>query len=194
MGDKIIVTGFSPWGEHERNTSWECLHGLSWWAPSGIAVEKRLLPVGWNEVEEAAREIVASRPLAIVSFGQYDGDRIRLERRARPRFSCSRPDCRGAVYSGLSGNGQPDFHSTLPLDAASAALEAASIPRCISEDAGDYLCNFLFYRLLYECHRQNLRLPAGFIHVPQSGRMADSQIEQAIQITVDAMLRAWYPA
>ncbi|MDE1899147.1 MAG: pyroglutamyl-peptidase I, partial [Xanthomonadaceae bacterium] len=57
------------------------------------------------------------------------------------------------------------YFSTLPIKAALAALTAAGIPAAISQSAGTYVCNHVFYGLMHAlAQRRGAR--GGFVHIP----------------------------
>jgi pyroglutamyl-peptidase len=47
-----------------------------------------------------------------------------------------------------------------------AALTAEGIPAYVSNTAGTYLCNHVFYRTLHEIATRELTVRVGFIHLP----------------------------
>ena len=55
------------------------------------------------------------------------------------------------------------LYSTLPLESILEVLNALDIPCEVSDDAGEFVCNTLFYRMLRHVNR---KIPTGFIHVP----------------------------
>ena len=57
------------------------------------------------------------------------------------------------------------YPTRLPIDDISAALKAAGIPVNPSDNAGDYLCNLTFYRLIERAERGGPQI-VGFVHVP----------------------------
>ena len=60
--------------------------------------------------------------------------------------------------------GPDELPTRLPVDRLLEALEAAGFEEVVtSEDAGGYLCNHVFYRLLDEVDASRV---AGFVHVP----------------------------
>jgi len=58
------------------------------------------------------------------------------------------------------------YFSTLPLAAIVDALQAASIPAAISNTAGTYLCNRVFYQVMHHGAVHRLAQRAGFVHLP----------------------------
>jgi pyroglutamyl-peptidase len=50
-----------------------------------------------------------------------------------------------------------------------AALRARGIPAQVSQSAGTFVCNHVFYGLMHELRRRS-GVRGGFIHVPPAGR------------------------
>ena len=62
--------------------------------------------------------------------------------------------------------GPAAYLSTLPVAAMVASLERAGIPSEVSNSAGTYVCNHVFYRVMHDLARRGRDLPAGFVHLP----------------------------
>ena len=89
--------------------------------------------------------------------------------------------------------GGPDaYFTTLPIKAIQAALRGAGIPSEVSQTAGTFVCNHVFYGLMHALRRQP-GVRGGFIHVPPAGRSGmprDAIIEGLrIALRVAAMTR-----
>jgi pyroglutamyl-peptidase len=46
------------------------------------------------------------------------------------------------------------------------ALMEKKIPSTLSNSAGTFGCNHIFYELMHNCATNKLDIPAGFVHVP----------------------------
>src|SRR5262249_6753871 len=62
--------------------------------------------------------------------------------------------------------GPAAYFSTLPVRAITDRLIEARIPAAISNSAGTYLCNRLFYSVMHKIASENPAVIGGFIHVP----------------------------
>ncbi len=89
------------------------------------------------------------------------------------RVAINVDDYRIPDNSGLQPTGEPvvaggpaGYFSTLPLDLMVARLAQANIPAAVSNSAGTYLCNRVFYCVMHWIATNNLQLPAGFMHLP----------------------------
>ena len=65
-------------------------------------------------------------------------------------------------------SGPGSLPATAPCQSMLTALSAQALPARLSQDAGDYLCNFTLYRVL----RAAPSIPVGFLHVPQARECA----------------------
>lgn len=135
---------------------------------TSVELKTTVLPVvyAWAP-EELHRAVAAFQPDVVIAFGQAPGPEFRLEAQAANLDSSSAPDNQGEVRDpgGPIVPGGPSSISTrLPLSGVQAALSQAHFPSRISESAGNFLCNHVFYRLLSSGAGP---VAAGFIHVPQ---------------------------
>ena len=62
--------------------------------------------------------------------------------------------------------GPVGYFATLPINEIVKELGKANIPAKISNSAGAYLCNRLFYSVMHFIAIEGLSIKAGFIHLP----------------------------
>ena len=95
--------------------------------------------------------------------------------------------------------GPVGYFSTLPVRAITDRLLKAHIPAAISNTAGVYLCNRLFYSVMHFIATEKLPITAGFIHVPYMheqalGRYPDvpslsrETIVEAVRLAIEVTL------
>lgn len=167
----ILATGFDVFpGAPENPTAWAIGElARTRWQPAGARLETAVLPVTFDMWEGHALPLVARlRPVSVIAFGlSAKTTGITLESTARNQLSIERPDFAGnrATNPQVNPDGPATRPSALPLAAIETALQDARVPIVHSQDAGDYLCNMLFYRLLHTAGETGVR-QAGFIHVP----------------------------
>jgi pyroglutamyl-peptidase len=168
MTRTILATGFSVFpGAPENPTAWAMAElERSRWQPDGARLITRTLPVQFDLWESGYRPLLAEhKPDAAIAFGlSAKAQGMTLESTARNRVTVDRPDFTGACSQAdcVSANGPAVLPTRLPLREISVALRKADVPVARSDDAGDYLCNLLFYRLMEGA----APAVAGFIHVP----------------------------
>lgn len=168
----ILVTGFEPFGGDERNPSREVLGCL----PDRIAgrsVRTAVLGVdGRGGPDRLAGLLDEHGPAAVLMLGLASGrPQLSLERVAVNRLDHRTPDNSGrtAHDEPLLRGGPDAYLSNLPLDAILAAWREAGIPGAISNTAGLFLCNAVFF---HARHALGDRAPAGFLHLPDDEVLA----------------------
>ena len=173
---RALVTGFDPFGGEATNASHEAVCRL----PSRlghIAINTQVLPTSYaRSVPELEAAILRTRPEVVLCVGQA-GDRtaLNLERVAINVQDAALPDNDGArpVDMPIAPRGTPARFSTLPIKQAVAALRAAGLPAEVSNSAGTFVCNHVFYSLMQLATRRRHRFRAGFLHVPRLARAAE---------------------
>lgn len=110
------------------------------------------------------------QPDIIIMVGQAGGRKeISLERIAINLDDSKIPDNHGVtpLNDPISIFGPVAYFSTLPLQEISYELQKANIPVALSNTAGTYVCNHVFYSVMHELEQlNNNQIKAGFIHVP----------------------------
>jgi pyroglutamyl-peptidase len=165
----ILLTGFEPFGGSHINPSIEACKPYDGKTINGVKVKVAEIPLRYDEVKTAlVKAIEETNPAAIICTGQSGSSAIRLE-----RVAINIADARIPYNCGTQPRDQtiePDgpvaYFSKLPLRKLLSALTEAKIPTEISNTAGTFGCNHIFYELMHYLSENNLDIPAGFIHVP----------------------------
>src|SRR5207237_10588261 len=71
--------------------------------------------------------------------------------------------------------GPAAYFATLPIKAAAVALREAGLPAIVSNSAGTFVCNHVFYGLMHLAASRRLDLRGGFLHVPYLPSQASRQ-------------------
>jgi pyroglutamyl-peptidase len=171
VSDGVLVIGFEPWAEHEVN-------------PSQLIAERLggiVLPVSYARADDALRAALDEHdPSLVICFGLAEKrDTISVERYAHNIDEADTTDNDAANGSGaeIDPAGPLALRSSLPVDAIVAALEREGIPAEVSRDAGGFLCNHVFYRLLQQRE-------GGFVHVPPLSVLPEAELLRAAEIVV----------
>ncbi|MBG6190289.1 pyroglutamyl-peptidase [Arthrobacter sp. CAN_A212] len=167
----ILFTGFEPFGGEALNPSWlaaqEAAAALRAVGSAAVAVE---LPCTFGESLTRLREAVSEhRPGLVLCVGQAGGRaRISLERVAINVDDARIPDNAGnqPVDSPIRPGGPAAYFSTLPIKQALQDLTVAGIAAEVSQTAGTYVCNHVFYGLMDLLSASGDGTRGGFIHVP----------------------------
>jgi pyroglutamyl-peptidase len=181
---RALVTGFDPFGGEATNASREAVRRLP--ARLGeIEISTQVLPTSYaRSVPELEAAIQRARPTIVLCVGQA-GDRtaLNVERVAINVQDAALPDNDGAqpVDMPIAPRGAPARFSTLPVTKAVAALCAAGLPAEVSNSAGTFVCNHVFYNLMQIAARQRHRFRAGFLHVPRLARAGEPGAAMAVE-------------
>ncbi|WP_274424046.1 pyroglutamyl-peptidase I [Chelativorans sp. YIM 93263] len=196
---RVLVTGFGPFPGAPENPSEALVNAFavrSPVSPSVCDLALEVLPVEYAAVPE--RLSVLGRdfsPDIAIHFGLSDRARgFTLERLARNEIRAEKPDIRGEKGGGGPiREGAGDLVSTLPLKAIAETLSANGLPVYWSDDAGGYLCNYLFF--LSQGHLCGGFAPAmaGFIHVPplRDETFTGDMLERGALAVIETCCRNW---
>ncbi|MDZ7813210.1 MAG: pyroglutamyl-peptidase I [Ideonella sp.] len=165
----ILLTGFEPFAGDTLNPSAAIAQQLEGAQIGTHSVRACILPCEFDaSLRVLQRELEALAPTLVVCLGQAGGRaEISVERVAINVDDARIPDNAGAqpVDEPVRPGGPAAYFSTLPIKAVVAGLRAAGLPASVSQTAGTFVCNHVFYGLMQACaHRTDVQ--AGFIHVP----------------------------
>lgn len=173
---RILVTGIEPFDGETINPSWEAVRVLDGEEIDGHLVVARQLPCVIAEVGAVLTAAIEELdPVLVLCLGQAGGRAdISIERVAINVVDARIPDNAGRqpVDEPVIAGGPAAYFSTLPIKALVRALRDAGIPASVSQTAGTYNCNAIFYALSHHIATRHPRLRGGFIHVPYLPSMA----------------------
>ncbi|MGS0754539.1 pyroglutamyl-peptidase I [Roseateles sp. GG27B] len=177
----ILLTGFEPFGGESINPSWELARALDGHAIGEATVAARLMPcVFGSALHELHRALAQTRPVLVLALGQAGGrSELSLERVAINLDDARIPDNAGAqpIDEPVLAGGPTAYFTSLPIKAMVAGLRAAGIPASVSQTAGTFVCNHLFYGLQHQLQGSGVR--SGFMHIPLLPEQAASMSGQA---------------
>ncbi len=169
----VLVTGFDPFEGAVLNPSWEAARALDGQEIGGHRVVAGQLPTEFARSLPVLEALLAAhRPRLVVCCGLAGGRAaISLERVAINVQDARIPDNAGAQPVDepvAAGAGAPAaYFTTLPIKAMRRALQDAGIPAEISQTAGTFVCNHVFYGLLHHLARRGPEgARGGFVHLP----------------------------
>jgi pyroglutamyl-peptidase len=175
---KALVTGFEPFGGDRINPSFEALARLPQ-RLGGFDIATCALPVVYGAALPALRKAIADvAPDIVLSVGLAGGRaELSLERVAINVDDARIPDNDGnqPIDRPVVDGGPAAYFATLPIKAAVAALREAGLPAAVSNSAGTFLCNHVFYGLMHEAATGFARFRGGFLHVPYLPSQAAQQ-------------------
>lgn len=167
----VLLTGFEPFGGDPSNPSWTVAARLDGLAVGSHAIVSRGLPVDGARAVPLLLDLLESlSPAAVVMLG-LTGDRpqLSLERVAVNVADYRIPDNAGLrrADAPLAPDGPAAYFTTLPTRAILESWRAAGIPGYLSDSAGTFLCNEVFYAARHHLATAGRgAVPAGFVHLP----------------------------
>ncbi|MBU8974890.1 pyroglutamyl-peptidase I [Lysobacter sp. MMG2] len=171
----VLLTGFAPFGGETTNPSWEAVQALEGEVVAGHRIVARCLPVEFDASLPALRHALDElAPSLVICVGQAGGRaQLSLERVAINVIDARIPDNAGAqpVDEPVVIDGPAAYFTGLPVKAMLAALRNAGVPAEISQTAGTYVCNHVFYGLMHAL-RDVPGTRGGFVHIPYSPAQA----------------------
>ncbi|HSN00440.1 MAG TPA: pyroglutamyl-peptidase I [Rudaea sp.] len=166
---KVLVTGFDPFGGEAVNPSQLIVQALDGEIVAGHRVAGTILPTQFGASLPALDKALARhRPALVLALGQAGGrEGISLERVAINLIDARILDNAGAqpVDAPVVENATNAYFSTLPLKAMLQRLRDEGIPASLSQTAGTFVCNQVFFGLMHRLKRRR-SVRGGFVHVP----------------------------
>jgi pyroglutamyl-peptidase len=196
----VLLTGFEPFDGATVNPSAEIVRRMHGRKLGRHAIAGIVLPCRFGEAMTVLkREIRRLDPALVVCLGQAGGRaEITPERIAINVDDARIPDNAGKqpVDRPIVQHGPAAYWSTLPIKAIVAALQARNIPAAVSQTAGTFVCNHVFYGLMHALRRRR-GVRGGFVHLPwlpeQAGpgqpSLALEVMLRAIEVTLRVALR-----
>ncbi|WP_082124242.1 pyroglutamyl-peptidase I [Lysobacter capsici] len=200
----VLLTGFAPFGGESGNPSWDAVRLLDGEIIAGHRIATRCLSVTFDQsLRELDDAISALRPALVLCVGQAGGRaQLSIERIAINVDDARIPDNLGAqpIDRAIAADGPAAYFSNLPIKAMLAAVRAAGIPAEISQTAGTYVCNHVFYGLMHRLHERDdtVGVRGGFVHIPYSpaqaahhpgvASLAIETVAQGLRVALEAAL------
>lgn len=185
----VLLTGFEPFNKATVNPAWEAVRALDGWRGEHFRVEVRQLPCVFGEAIETITALVDElHPDVVIAVGQAGGRaEISVERVAINVDDAAILDNRGRqpVDAPIVADGPAAYFSTLPIKAIVRALRERALPAGVSQTAGTFVCNHVFYGLMHHAAAQPLPLKAGFIHVPFLSEQAAGRADAPPSMALD---------
>ncbi|CAG9853752.1 unnamed protein product [Phyllotreta striolata] len=190
MSDKILVTGFGPFGEHVVNASWKAVQLL----PDeidGINIIKEEIPVQYSQVEQKVPDLWRQhQPLLVIHVGVSQEAKVITIEQCAKRYGYDRCDVLGQKHptgeACVSGQ-NCIFTGINVMDLCDKINKGGYVNACASTDAGRYLCEYIYYTSLNIDPSKVL-----FVHVPtldnpySAGELAQGLLN-IIQFTLDQL-------
>jgi pyroglutamyl-peptidase len=171
----VLLTGFDAFGGAHLNPSWLAVKALDGELLTGHTIRAAQLPTAFDaSLKELKRLLRLHKPALVICVGQAGGrGAISLERVALNIRDAGLAEITGAqpLDQPVVPGGPAAYFSTLPIKRMLAALQHAGIAAEVSQTAGTYVCNHVFYGLMHELSKKSdfasrRLVRGGFVHVP----------------------------
>lgn len=177
---RILLTGFEPFDAQAVNPSWEVARALDGRVIAGASVHAVQLPCVFGRAIEALDQALAEvQPILVISLGLAGGrPDITLERVAINLDDARIPDNAGQqpVDLPVVAKAPAAYFSSLPIKAMTRQMREQGIPAAVSNTAGTFVCNHVFYALMHRLERRAAPgVRGGFIHLPALPQQAAAQ-------------------
>jgi pyroglutamyl-peptidase len=185
----FLLTGFEPFGGSDVNPSILACRELEGRTFNGYKVVVEEIPLRFHEINDIIKGHVSKyRPAAVVSTGQGGGGGLSVERvainvgSARMPYNCGYKP----VDEPLNAEGPVAYWTRLPYRGILEGLKEAGVPARLSNSAGTFGCNQIFYHLMDHLATEGIDIPAGFIHVPRLPEQALNGRSPSMSLDVSA--------
>lgn len=187
----VLLTGFEPFDNDLVNPSWEAarqLDGVQ--VGDGVQIVARCLPCAFATAGECLAQLIGElRPAMVIATGLAPGrSEMSIERVAININDARIPDNLGQqpIDTAVVVDGPAAYFSTLPIKAMVKALREAGVAAAVSQTAGTFVCNQVFYLLQHRLAGAGVR--SGFIHVPSSPPEGQPSLVDGLRVAVST---AW---
>jgi pyroglutamyl-peptidase len=195
----VLLTGFDPFGGDSLNPSWQAVQSLHHKRIAGHKIVAAQLPTVFGaSLRELTRLLHAHQPTLVICVGQAGGRAaISLERVAINVNDARIPDNAAAqpVDTPVVAGGPAAYFTSLPIKAMLQALLRDGIAAEVSQTAGTFVCNHVFYGLMHELatKRGFKRTRGGFVHVPWlpgqgQPNLATEELVRGLRVAIAAAL------
>jgi pyroglutamyl-peptidase len=168
VGQSVLVTGFEPFDGETLNPSMAVAQALHGMRLDGHRVHAAVLPCVFGDALQALDEAMSRvRPALVLALGQAGRAEISVERVAINVDDARIADNAGArpIDRAVVDGGPAAYFSSLPIKAMVETMRRAGLPAAVSQTAGTFVCNHVFYGLMHRL----MACPGvrgGFVHLP----------------------------
>lgn len=189
----VLLTGFEPFNGATINPAWEAVRALEGWegmvGEHRFRVEVRQLPCVFGQaIEDLVAMVDDVHPDVVIAVGQAGGrPDISVERVAINVDDAAILDNGGQqpVDAAIAAEGPAAYFSTLPIKAIVRALREQGLVAGVSQTAGTFVCNHVFYGLMHHAAGRSQPIKAGFIHVPFLPEQAAARLDAPPSMALD---------
>lgn len=167
--ERILLTGFEPFGGDSINPSWEVARALDGQRIGNATICALQVPCVFGEsLQVLAAALAKTRPTLVLGLGlAANRSALSLERVGINVDDARIPDNAGAqpVDVAVVHGAPAAYFANLPIKAMAAALLQEGLPAEVSQTAGTFVCNHLLFGLMHLLRRRR-GVRGGFMHLP----------------------------
>ncbi|MFC5458407.1 pyroglutamyl-peptidase I [Massilia niabensis] len=205
MKKTVLLTGFEPFNGATINPAWEAVRALKGWNGDSFFVEVLQLPCVFGMANRVLRGAIDEmKPSIVICVGQAGGradltvERVAINVDDAPILD---NDKQQPVDAPIVAGGPAAYFATLPVKAIVAAMRERGLKASVSQTAGTFVCNHVFYGLMNHIDGSALtgKITGGFIHVPylpeQAAAFPDApsmplaEIVEGLRVAVEVAVR-----
>jgi pyroglutamyl-peptidase len=189
---KLLLTGFEPFGGSNINPSEQVVKTLAGKEYPDTELITAILPVDREEgPEKLIQAVEENKPDAVICLGEARGRAaINIERVAINLMDYRIKDNTGNLIQDqpIIPDGPSAYFCTLPVRQIMETVQEAGVSAMLSLSAGAFLCNQVIYTLLHYLDKNNIAIPAGFIHLPSFPEQVTQEQPIKPSMNLDTML------
>ena len=183
----ILITGFEPFGARKANNSWEVVKAFK----NRKDIKVLYLPVSFSRAHKVVIELIKKQPFnLIIMLGETSAtnDYIRLERVAINFKDSINTDNDNIIANEeiLVEEAPKAYFTKIPVKKIMGQLKESGYPVRITNSAGTFVCNSLYYHILHYIETNKLTTKTLFIHVPDSTQKISLE---EMQNTLDEIIK-----
>jgi pyroglutamyl-peptidase len=167
---RILITGFDPFGGEPVNPALEAVKLLNKKVITGYEVITREIPTVFGKAIDCLIESINEmNPDIVICVGQAGGrSTITPERVAINVDDAKITDNENQqpIDAEIVSGGPAAYFSKLPIKAMVKKMNENGIPAAVSNTAGTFVCNHIFYGLMHYLEASGKDIRGGFIHIP----------------------------
>ncbi|MFD5391607.1 pyroglutamyl-peptidase I [Streptomyces sp. NPDC127074] len=187
---RVLLTGFEPFAGSDVNPSCQAVSLVAAAPPPGTEVTAvQLACVFGTALEQLAAAVEEADPDLVLCVGQAGGrPGVTVERVAINVDDARIPDNAGRrpIDEPVIEGGPAAYFASLPVKACVAAVREAGIPAAVSQTAGTFVCNHVFYGLAHLIATERPALRGGFVHLPYAPEQVVDRAEPALPAAMSA--------
>ncbi|MBN9087138.1 MAG: pyroglutamyl-peptidase I [Reyranella sp.] len=188
---KALVTGFDPFGGDKVNPSGLAIGRLKR-RLAGLSIHTVQLPTSYARSPIVLRAAIhEAQPDIVLGVGQAGGRTELCLERVAINVQDARikdNDSKQPIDRPVVRDGPAAYFSTLPIKACVAELRKAGLPAAVSNTAGTFVCNHIFYATMDMAEQHRMGFRGGFLHIPYLPEQA-ARVGTAPSMSLDDIVR-----